>query len=93
MEALKLTLQRSIKEISVNTHTRPPRRVFIALLFPQHQHVQCKLHSQIDLVFLSQHLNHLYQRVHFFEKLILIRHGAALFGVFLSITALFTKIN
>nr|DAF04029.1 MAG TPA: hypothetical protein [Caudoviricetes sp.]DAX09807.1 MAG TPA: hypothetical protein [Bacteriophage sp.]DAZ79856.1 MAG TPA: hypothetical protein [Caudoviricetes sp.] len=25
---------------------RPPRRIFTALLFPQHQHVQCQLHCQ-----------------------------------------------
>lgn len=41
--------------------TRPPRRVFIALLFRQHQHIKRQLHSQIHLVFLPQHLNHLYQ--------------------------------
>nr|DAH06140.1 MAG TPA: hypothetical protein [Bacteriophage sp.] len=32
-------------------------------------------------------------RVHLCEKLILIRHGATLFGVFLSLPARFTKIN
>ncbi|HFS1558267.1 TPA: hypothetical protein ACHVU9_002825, partial [Klebsiella pneumoniae] len=34
-----------------------------------------------------------YLRVHFCEKFILIRHGATLFGVFLSLPARFTKIN
>ena len=34
-----------------------------------------------------------YLRVHLCEKLILIRHGATLFGVFLSLPARFTKIN
>nr|DAE89368.1 MAG TPA: Inosine-5'-monophosphate dehydrogenase,Inosine-5'-monophosphate dehydrogenase [Caudoviricetes sp.] len=31
--------------------------------------------------------------MHLCEKLILIRHGATLFGVFLSLPARFTKIN
>ncbi|WP_218781695.1 hypothetical protein, partial [Klebsiella pneumoniae] len=34
-----------------------------------------------------------YLRVHFCEKLILIRHSVVLFGVFLSLSARFTKIN
>ena len=33
----------------LNKEYRSPRRVFIALLFPLHQHVQCQLYCQIYL--------------------------------------------